>query len=137
MIQKELCGVGGVPICKHCKYHTVSDTCRRVRDFITGEPMNCYVCRMSRDAPACGIEAKFYEEKVRNKGVFSISFFAFTLMNAAIVFAVFSSPFVLAVALACFIFVELVVLWIFVVCAIEAETAPNVNKGGQDVKEKD
>lgn len=136
IFSNELKGVGGVPICKNCKHRIYGNRCNRHRDIITGEPYPCEVCRELKEEHICGTLGKFYEEKVRNKGVFSISFFVFTLLNAAIVFAVFSSPFVLAAALACFLLVELVILWICVVCAIEAETATNVNKGGQDVKEK-
>ena len=129
LFTKMLDGVGRVPICKNCKYRTYSNHCKKHLDIITGKPYSCDACRELKHEFICGTEGKFYEEKVRNKGVFSISFFVFTLLNAAIVFAVFSSPLVLAAALACFLLVELVILWIFVVCAIEAETAPNVNKG--------
>lgn len=88
LFTKKLEGVGGVPICKTCKYRTYSNHCMKHLDIITGKPYACDACRELKHDFICGIEGKFYEEKLKKKRRLSNSF-VLTMMHIMLLGAVF------------------------------------------------
>ena len=88
LFSKELEGIGGVPICKTCKYRTWNYRCKKQRDIITGKPYSCEACRALKDAFICGIEGNLYEEKPKKKRRLSNSF-VFTVMHVIVFGLVF------------------------------------------------
>ena len=89
LFSKELEGIGGVPICKTCKYRTWNYRCKKQRDIITGKPYSCEVSRALKDDFICGTEGKFYEEKPE-KNHFLLSPGIITLMHVALVISTLS-----------------------------------------------